>query len=73
MATSIVILEATHTVNQFEEYAGIFFCRVDNRVTFQLPGRGGRVTKKAALKIQKLWDLGTPIDEISNLGYPIAI
>lgn len=47
--------------------------RLDFDVCFNLPGRGGNVTKKAANKVVMLWNSGKSVKEIIGItGFNIV-
>lgn len=70
------IYETKALVNNWEQYIGNWVFQVDCKtdlIAFYLPGRGGRVTKKAALRIRTLWESGMSAGEISRVtGCEIA-
>ena len=70
------IYETKSLVNNWEQYTGNFRVQVDcsnDLIAFNLPGRGGPVTKKMAAKIKELWESGKTAREISEItGCEIA-
>jgi hypothetical protein len=70
------IYETKSIVNNWEQYTGLWVVQVDCKtdlIAFYLPGRGGRVTRRAAKFIRTLWESGTSAGEISRItGCEIA-
>jgi len=70
------IYETTAFVNNWQEYTGQWCVQVNYKtdlIAFYLPGRGGRVTKRAAKLVRKLWESGKTAGEISQItGCEIA-
>lgn len=52
------------------QWSGRFRCEVpcaNDRIAFDLPGRGGRVTANAAKRVNALWEAGYSAGEIQRL------